>query len=337
MEVPARDPEIAPSKDVAELHLLISEMGDELSAYRWREAVWISIVFHILIFLGIIFVPKWLPKSAIIIPLTDNKDITFVGGPHDHRQVKPPDTNIMSDQNRIAQSRKPVVDKNLLRKLMDMQRPGPPAPKPAPAQQATQQSPQQANPEQQAGSQNPAQAPPPQPKQQAQLQTPQPQPRGPVNFHTGGPGIEHAIQSAASRGATHYSFGGGDYGPTHFPPNTNIHGDVEILSDTMGVDFGPYLQRILYVIRKNWINLIPEGALMKKGRLAIQFAILKDGRIQGMQAVLSSGDVVLDRAAWGGITNSDPLDQLPAEFRGNYLELRIVFLYNLNLDGSEIR
>jgi hypothetical protein len=105
----------------------------------------------------------------------------------------------------------------------------------------------------------------------------------------------------------------------------------------MGVDFGPYLQRILYVIRKNWINLIPEGAFAKKGKLAIQFAIMKQGNIQGMQPVFSSGDLVLDRAAWGGITNSDPLDQLPPDFKGNFLQLRITFYYNMDISSSGIR
>jgi len=339
MEVPARDPEIAPSKDVAELHLLISEMGDELSAYRWREAVWISIVVHVLIFLGLIFVPKWLPKSAVIIALNDqNNNLNFLTAPNDRQQVKtPPKTDIMSDKNRVAQSPKPVLDKKLLRKLLDMQRPGPPAaaaaPK-SPAQQAMQQAPQQATPDQQNGSQNPAQAPP-QPPQQAQLQTPQQRPRGPVDFHTGGPGIEQAIQNSASRGATHYSFGGGDYGPTRLQPNTNMRGDVEILSDTMGVDFGPYLQRVLYRIKMNWYNLIPEVArppIMKRGNLILHFSILKNGQVSGLKYEYSSGDIALDRAAYGGITNSDPFDRLPPEFNGTYLELRIKFIYNSTTD-----
>lgn len=331
MEAPPRDPEVVVSKDVAELHLLISEMGDELSAYRWREAVWISLVFHVLIFLGIIFVPKWLPKSAIIIPLTDNKEITFVTGPSNHQQVRPK-TDILSDQNRMAQSRNPVVDKNLLRKLRDMQRPGPPAPRPpAPSQQAMQQ-PQQANPEQQTGAQNPAQAPPPQPTQQAQLQTPQPQPRGPVNFHTGGPGIEQAIQNAASRGATHYTFGGGgDYGPTRLQPNTNVRGDVEIMSDTMGVDFGPYLQKVLFEIKRHWYDLIPEVArppIMKRGNLTVEFAIKEDGSVAGLRYIRTSGDIALDRPAYGSITASDPFPRLPSEFKGPYIALRIRFYYN---------
>ena len=333
MEAPSHDPEVVKSRDIAELHLLIGEMGDELDSYRRREAAWLSLVFHVLIFLGIIFIPKWLPKSAVIIPVTDNKDINFVIGPNDRPQVKPK-TDILSDQNRIAQSRNPQVNKDLLRKLRDMQRPGPPAPKPpAPSQQAMQQqAQQQATPAPQTGAQNPVQ-PPPQPTQQAQLQTPQPQqrPKGPVDFHTGGPGIEQAIQNAANRGATHYTFGGGDYGPTRLQPNTNVRGDVEIMSDTMGVDFGPYLKKVLFDIKMHWYDLIPEVArppIMKRGNLTVEFAITKDGRVAGLQYVRTSGDIALDRPAYGSITASDPFPPLPGEFKGNYIALRIRFYYN---------
>jgi hypothetical protein len=110
-----------------------------------------------------------------------------------------------------------------------------------------------------------------------------------------------------------------------------MNGDVEITSDTRGVDFGPYLQRALYRIKMNWYNLIPSVAkppTMKSGRVIIAFAIMKDGRVRGMVPQLPSGDVSLDRAAWGGILASDPFDALPAEFSGNYLGLRIKFVYN---------
>jgi outer membrane biosynthesis protein TonB len=42
----------------------------------------------------------------------------------------------------------------------------------------------------------------------------------------------------------------------------------------------------------------------------------------------SSGDVALDRAAWGGITASNPFPPLPDEFGGSYLALRFHFYYN---------
>jgi TonB family protein len=114
------------------------------------------------------------------------------------------------------------------------------------------------------------------------------------------------------------------YGPSSTSP-------LDVLSDTMGVDFGPYLQGVLATIRKNWQNLIPSEArapTMKKGTVSIEFTILADGKVEGVKIVGTSGDAALDRAAWGGITASEPFPPLPTEFGGKYLALRIYYYYN---------
>jgi TonB family protein len=106
----------------------------------------------------------------------------------------------------------------------------------------------------------------------------------------------------------------------------------------MGVDFGPYLQRVLQNVKRNWYLLIPEVArppLMKKGKVSIEFAIMKDGSVAGMKIIYPSGDLSLDRAAWGGIIGSNPFPPLPTEFRGDYLALRFHFFYNP--DKNEMR
>ena len=103
---------------------------------------------------------------------------------------------------------------------------------------------------------------------------------------------------------------------------------LEILNDTQGVDFRPYLKDVLKTVRTNWYSMIPESAEMKKGNLAIEFAITKDGNVAGMKLVATSGDAPLDRAAWGGITASNPFPPLPSEFGGKYLALRFRFYYN---------
>jgi TonB family protein len=112
---------------------------------------------------------------------------------------------------------------------------------------------------------------------------------------------------------------GADYGLGMGKKPTASMGPLEVLTDTMGVDFRPYLQRVLHDVRMNWYNLIPESArfpVMKKGRVTIEFAILKDGQVAGMKLVKTSGDLELDRGAWGGITGSNPFPPLPAEFGG---------------------
>jgi TonB family protein len=107
-------------------------------------------------------------------------------------------------------------------------------------------------------------------------------------------------------------------------------GGIDVLSDTMGVDFGPYLQRALKVVKQNWYHLSPPSARaprMMRGAVSIEFAILKTGRIAGMKLVGTTGDVQMDNAAWHAITDSR-FPPLPAEFLGQYLALRFHFVYN---------
>jgi TonB family protein len=83
------------------------------------------------------------------------------------------------------------------------------------------------------------------------------------------------------------------------------------------------------------VPLIPDSAQSKKGKLAIEFAITKDGKLADMRLVATSGDTILDRAAWGSITASNPFPPLPSEFTGPYLALRVRFYYNP--DKSDLR
>lgn len=337
MEAPAHEPQASSSTSTPstatteELHLLISELDDELSRYRWREAVWVSLVIHAVFFTVLWTSPKWLPGKIVIIPGADQsrKQIpTFLALPKDLQHVKPPKTDIISDKNRTAQTRVTVPSREVVRKLLEAQRPGPPArPMPPPGQPAAQ--PQPAPPAEQQNAANAAQQQ--QPPTQVARATP-PAANNPNPFRVGSPGsvVQQAIQSAAgSHGAGRVRFGG-DYGVRH-ERNSDPRGDLEILSDTMGVDFGPYLQRVVFEVREHWYNLIPESAkapLMKKGKLAIEFAILKDGRVAGLRIVATSGDDALDRPAYGSITGSNPFPQLPSEFKGPYLLLRFKFYYN---------
>ena len=110
--------------------------------------------------------------------------------------------------------------------------------------------------------------------------------------------------------------------------NMSEYGTFDILSDTHGVDFGPYLQRIQQKVRDNWYHLIPKSAEMKKGKLAIEFEIDRDGQIANTRLAASSGDIALDRPAWGAITGSNPFPALPREFTGPHLVLRFRFYYN---------
>jgi TonB family protein len=112
---------------------------------------------------------------------------------------------------------------------------------------------------------------------------------------------------------------------------TTQRGGFEILSDTMGVDFGPYMRRLRSAVQGHWNALIPEVALpplSKSGTVTIELSVMKNGQVSGMKLVKSSGEWQLDRAAWGGILNSIPLPTLPQEFKGDSLRMRCSFAYN---------
>jgi TonB family protein len=115
--------------------------------------------------------------------------------------------------------------------------------------------------------------------------------------------------------------------------STAASSGVDILSDTRGVDFGPYVKQVIQATRGAWLKVIPESARPpqeKQGSVGIRFKIDPMGRVSGMVLEHPSGDIGLDRAAWRGITGASPYPPLPAEFAGPYLELRFGFFYNLD-------
>ena len=320
-------------------HLLI-QLQDDLTRSRRREAAWISIIVHLLliVFLAKIdFFEKYLPWHTAVVAknLATGKDLTFLELPPDLQKLQhKPNTNIASDKNRIATTRHPELDPKELRKILATPPPGSPGSS----------APQASQPPAQSSSGFAQNQPAPQPQQApnpqiAQLQTPAtPNINNEFKKYAGsmsaGSAIEEATRAAAARRGGGQQGNGGDFGL-----GTGAHGrqlgNLEVLSDTMGVDFGPYLQRILQDVRQNWYNAIPVSAQDKKGKLAIEFAITKDGKVAGMKLIASSGDTPLDRAAWAGITASDPFPPLPAEFGGQYLALRFRFYYNPSKEDLE--
>jgi TonB family protein len=124
---------------------------------------------------------------------------------------------------------------------------------------------------------------------------------------------------------------GNDRGGAPAKEKAGTAGNLEVLSDTKGVDFGPYLNEMLKKVRVNWYNLIPEEARppqLASGVTSIEFRIMPDGNIAGVRIVQPSGSVPLDRAAWGGIMNGNPYPPLPQKFTGPFLALRFHFYYN---------
>jgi len=320
-------------------HLLI-QLQDDLARSRKREAAWISIIVHLLLAILIVnsnwigaYLDKHLHWNPFVIlqakSPTAGKDVTFLALPPDAQKLQQrPKTNILSDKNRIATARHPELDPEELRKILATPPPGAPglpgprAPQTGPPTVAENQPPPQQGPP-------PSSRPQFESNQSAQLQAP-PKPNNIFNKYGGSMSAGSAIQEAAQAAASKRGAGGqgGDFG-LGTPSHGRQYGAIDVLSDTQGIDFGPYLARVLQEVKQNWALAVPESVWMgKKGKLSIQFAILQDGSVAGMQLVTTSGDGALDRAAWSGITASNPFPHLPSEFTLPYLALRITFFYN---------
>ena len=321
-------------------HLLV-QLQDDLERARKREALWMSLVIHLLVVIAFVNSDRLgqllMRRPVMMVSPNDlmrQKELTYLELPPDEQKLtQRPNTNVISDKDRIATSKAPQLDRKELKQILDSARagapgqgmPAPPMPpeQAAPPPQSAQASPPQQQP---APSQNPNANP------VAQMRAPA-SAKPKITFGdssvSAGTAIEQAARAAlANRGS--YGGDGGDYGLGQGRQAAKDVGNLDVLSDTMGVDFGPYLARVVRDVRLNWYSLIPEAASWKKGKVAIEFAIMKDGTVAGMTLGGTSGDVALDRAAWAGITASNPFPPLPSDFKGQFLSLRFRFYYNMD-------
>ena len=317
-----------------ELIHLLDSLDDERSKARFRESVYISLIIWLVIGWFVLYGPQVIFHQPRLVNPADvlkerDKQLSYLDVPKDvSKQLPKKPSNVISDKDRTQQSPKPTLDKKTLEQLQAMRRAGAPgasAPTPQPPQQAAPQPAPQQQPQQ------PPPAPLPQhpPQQQAMVDAPHPAPTRP-NFGNPNQSAGDAIRQAAEQAAQNRGQGG-DYGANSPVAHQGLNTGVEVLSDTMGVDFAPYLRRILGDIKRTWIPLIPEEArppLNKQGETLIRFTILPNGRVGIMNLDGSTQDEAIDRAAWGSIKGNNPFPPLPAQFHGPQLELRIRFLVN---------
>ncbi len=328
-----------------EIHFFLEEPNE---AAKWRRRTLFLVVVigevFFLMFLGV--VSGWLQRHERWVALQAEKNApheqtTFLVLPPDlQRELRKPRTNILSDKNRLAQGRSPKVNPNGLTMpymrgnthLPKLAGGSPPPkrmipPSPAPAAAPKKEIAQQQKP-------NP-QPPKPQEKPKIMLSDVTPPPDNPqlaqrLGMATPGESIQQSLQDAA-RGRSMGTFPGPGDSPdqlNNLNSNFSTSGPI-ILSNTRGVDFGPYLAQILAIVRENWYAVIPESArLGEKGEVSLVFDIQKDGSVPKVELVSSSGKRPLDLAAIASIRASIPFPPLPSEFTGNHLLLQFNYFYN---------
>jgi len=293
--------------DTHELLEMIGELEDERRWARLREGFWLAILFHLALISAVTWIPKYVFKVPMVVDrnkINQHKDFTYLDTPF----TLPPKPIIKQ-----LPTQQPLIDKQTME---EMKKAAPPAPAPAPAA--------------------PAPPPPPPPSQQSQLEAPHPAavPARP-NFAMGSQNPADQLRDAMKGASRNPGVGGGNIpsgGGLALHPGAGS-GGVEVLSDTQGVDFTNWLTRWHRETERTWDPLIPDEVnppIRKSGQLMIRFRVLPNGRLMEGSMVLegSSGDVALDRAAWGALTGSN-YPPLPRDFHGPYLELRAWFLYNM--------
>ena len=320
-----------------EPHLLLM-LETERSSSRRRETFLLSVIAHLLIVLLVITMPELFSRALEEVGVSQPRpqDVTLLYQPPDLPEVEtPPDTPVLSDRNRREQ---PGVEEP---PLLEYQ---PPVPPPLPPsflgremeERAMGELPEIGVPEFSELAEDPPE------EQRAELEPVQPPETTPTEAKLtllqivppsrGTDAILKGLAKERASGRGGRSFQGGF--PSTGPQNPNLYiPGPQILSDTMGVDFHPYLLRMLALVRRNWYAVIPEIArLGRQGRVVLQFSILRDGSVPDLSLAEGSGTRSLDSAALVSIRLSNPFPALPQEFPGEDIRMQFTYLYNLPVE-----
>ena len=90
-------------------------------------------------------------------------------------------------------------------------------------------------------------------------------------------------------------------------------------------DFGPYMRDLQRRIKMNWDP--PKGNESK--RVVLLFKIAKDGRLLTCSVFKSSGLPSADKAAVNAVQLTAPFRPLPAEYKGQSIDIQFTFDYNV--------
>ncbi len=135
---------------------------------------------------------------------------------------------------------------------------------------------------------------------------------GPSLAPTGGSGTKLAKGGGGGTG------GVGNPGPG----NPNGRPGIDAIREP---DFGPYMRELQRRIKMNWDP--PKGNESK--RVVLLFKIAKDGRLLSCSVFKSSGLPNADKAAINAVQATAPFRPLPAEYKGQSIDIQFTFDYNV--------
>jgi TonB family protein len=110
--------------------------------------------------------------------------------------------------------------------------------------------------------------------------------------------------------------------------NPQGSGDAQglIQFDSKGVDFGPWLRRFVAQVKRNWF--VPQAAMIMKGHVVITFNIHRNGAITDIEVKKPSPIESFNYAAVNALISSNPTQPLPAEYPSDSAFFTVTFLYN---------
>jgi TonB family protein len=162
-------------------------------------------------------------------------------------------------------------------------------------------------------------------------------PNGMGRFAVPSASVSEAIRSISHGDPGGVTVGDSGSGPGGLGPGINtppsagrLTTNATILSDQQGVDFRPYMLKVLAAVKRNWFAVYPESArLGTRGKVALVVSIDRSGGVPSLKIGMPSGVLALDRAAVAGVSASTPFPPLPSEFHGSEIRLQLVFAYNM--------
>jgi outer membrane biosynthesis protein TonB len=324
---------------------LLLELAHDRRRAKGREAGWLSIIGHLLVLLLILLSPKLFQQAYVQLPpqreQQTHEQLQYLELPKDLiTKKKPVQPKALSDRSRHFDHPTPLRDSISAPANRPAPVPRPATPPPGPPAPA----PRPAAPPPAAKAAAPRPAPAAQPKAEAGLRlenVPKPTAKPNLNLSIDpADSLRRAIEGAA-RDQMNRGQSMSEVAPLPQPSGAgsaapgSTGAGVRILTDTQGVNFDPYLRRIIEIVRRNWYAVMPETVYLgTQGKVVIVFNINANGGVPGLRPLRLARTASLNQAAEASITASNPFPPLPTEFHGPFITLEFSFYYNLSPGGK---
>jgi len=108
-------------------------------------------------------------------------------------------------------------------------------------------------------------------------------------------------------------------------------GTQETTDDTRQLEYTTYLEKVKKNIVSAWKYPVEASEGKEEGKVDVEFTILKNGRMQDVRILRSSGFSSLDREAIRAVGTASPFNPIPNQIGLDQLSIRFTFNYSLEM------